>query len=515
MNNFKLCILFMFFFICAPKITSAQEMPRVDLTKTISMDFQDANLKDVFKIFSIQSGLNFIASEAVQNRTITLFLDKVAVKDAMDKIFKANNLTYEMDKETNIFFVKDWGKPEIETITRVYYLKNRSVPRSRLEKERSNILSPVGTAAGAAAGDEGSGDLLSILRQVLSKEGKVMDDIATNSLIVTDVPSRFPDIERVIASLDIVQPQIILDVEVLDVSKDAIDKVGIDWPETFVKFDVTGARVTSFPFGSLGYQHAGEFLAPVKTAGGWENVSWPGKQFGPTIMTLFGTELLLKFLETQKDTRYLARPRLLTMNNETAEISITKDEVVGQIVTVENTSAGSTSKTEYIRSTDLKLTSEGTGIYLRVTPLINLENREIIMVINPKSSVTAPSAIDPTQSDAELRTTKSLVKIKDGETVILGGLIHKEKKVTEKKIKFLGDIPVFGALFRSKDQSMDVERELLIFITPRIIKEGRGGFARTEQPVIEDKTKGESERGAVINEYLDKFDKEKIKENLR
>lgn len=519
-NKFKLFIILMFFFSCAPGIINAQEIPQVDLTKTISMDFQDANLKDVFKIFSIQSGLNFIASEAVQNRTITLFLDKVAVKDAMDKIFKANNLTYEMDKETNIFYVKDWGKPEIETITRVYYLKYRSVPRSRIEKERSNILSTVGTGSSGdtSISNEDSGGLVSILKQVLSKDGKVVDDVSTNSLIITDVPSRFADIEKVITSLDIVQPQIILDVEILDVSKDAVDKIGIDWPETFAKFDVTGARLTSFPFGGLGslsYQHIDRSMGPEKTAGGWENVTWPEKQFGPTIMTLFGTELLLKFLETKEDTRYLARPRLLTMNNETAEISITKDELVGKNVTVDYTSTGRTEKTEYIRSTDLKLTSEGTGVYLRVTPFINLENREIVMVINPKSSVTAPSTIDATQSDAELRSTKSLVKIKDGETVILGGLIHKEKKVTEKKLKFLGDIPVFGALFRSKEKATDIERELLIFITPRIVKEGKGGFARTEQPVILDKTKGESARGAVINEYLDKFDKEKIKENLR
>ncbi len=89
----------------------------------ISLDFQDVGLKDILKVFSIQSGLNFIASEAVQDRKITLYLDKVPLKKAMDKLFGANNLTYELDRDANIFIVKDWGKLRVEPVTRVFGLK--------------------------------------------------------------------------------------------------------------------------------------------------------------------------------------------------------------------------------------------------------------------------------------------------------------------------------------------------------------------------------------------------------
>ena len=93
------------------------EPPPTGAEPAISMDFKDANLKDILKAFSIQSGLNFIASEAVQERKVTLYLDNVPLTQAMDKIFSANNLSYELDKDANIFVVKEWGKMETETVT--------------------------------------------------------------------------------------------------------------------------------------------------------------------------------------------------------------------------------------------------------------------------------------------------------------------------------------------------------------------------------------------------------------
>src|SRR3989338_3369318 len=89
----------------------------------ISMDLKGVSLIEVLKILSLQSGLNFIASEAVAERKITLYLDNITVKDAMDEIFSANNLTYEFKPGKNIFIVKDWGSPALETDTRVYPLK--------------------------------------------------------------------------------------------------------------------------------------------------------------------------------------------------------------------------------------------------------------------------------------------------------------------------------------------------------------------------------------------------------
>ncbi|TRZ95936.1 hypothetical protein D4R78_02235, partial [bacterium] len=119
----KLFVFIYFLSNIFPGLAAAQEVPPLNSRTTISMDLQDASLKDILKLLSQQSGLNFIASKAVQDRDITLYMDNVPIKEAMDKLFSANNLSYELDKKANIFIVKDWGEPQIETITKVFPLK--------------------------------------------------------------------------------------------------------------------------------------------------------------------------------------------------------------------------------------------------------------------------------------------------------------------------------------------------------------------------------------------------------
>ena len=86
----------------------------------ISMDFQDANLKTVLKVFSQQSGLNFIASQNIQERTVTVYFENVKIEEALNYIMNANNLVYEQEPGTSIFIVKETGKPKVETITKIY-----------------------------------------------------------------------------------------------------------------------------------------------------------------------------------------------------------------------------------------------------------------------------------------------------------------------------------------------------------------------------------------------------------
>lgn len=487
-----------FFCLGSPLLSAEQELAFPDPETTISMDFQDAGLKDVLKIFSIQSGLNFIASEGVQDRKLTLYLDKTPIKEAMDKIFKANNLSYELDQDSNIFIVKDWGKPTTETLTKIFYLKHHSVSNSSIKKE-----------VGSSLGGGMAGAIITSIRDVLTAAGKISEDSRTNSLIITDVPSVFPRIEQIIAKLDIPVSQVLIDVEMLDVSKNTVDKMGFQWDQ------VSGKPFTLLmPNASL--KKTAEFFMGNVALRGAETIS-----AGTAGAFVFGNKFAqtLDYLRTQTDTKYLARPRLLTLNNETAEISITKDEVVGtkQQTTQNSGGLAPTVSTEFIRSTDLPLTKEGTGIFLRVTPQINTETNEITMVINPKSSITTASAIQVTgagtQSDAEVRSTKSIVKVRDGETVVLGGLIHTDKVVTTAKLPILGDIPILGMLFRHKNQTKDVDRELLIFITPHIVKDVNSelvqGSRKVALPVREQALGPVADRRSVINSSLNSFDRMK------
>lgn len=510
---------FLMFACFVPRLNAQAETPPAGAEPVISMDFKDANLKDILKAFSMQSGLNFIASEAVQERKVTLYLDNVPLTQAMDNIFSANNLSYELDKDANIFVVKEWGKMETETITKVFYLKNASVSTSSLRADLLKGETSSGGSSSSASGtasmsgstgstgstgggkwkiDDESG-ITSAVKKLLSTVGSVMEDFRTNSLIVTDTPAKMKIIAQVIASLDVPVAQVMLEVEMLDVSKDVVDKIGFEFGDTPFTAIVTGATAaTGFPYAS------------------WFKTFSPNRgsiSINPSGSTY---QMQLDFIRTQTDTKYLARPKLLTLNNETAEIAITKDEIVGREDTVVDTSSGSTTTSVFIRSTELTLTKEGTGIFLRVTPQINVDTNEITMVVNPKSSVTSISDLSVTgnqQSDVEVRATRSIVKVKDGETVILGGLIHQDKKVEMKKLPILGDLPFIGMFFRHKDQTIGLEREIIVFITPRIVKDKvdikLDEIKNIQLPIREQGSAFGAVRDSIINTNMNKFDKKR------
>lgn len=505
-NLFRLSV-FIFIsslFLSIPKSSADLTAPLTDLEPEISMDFKDAGLKDILKAFSMQSGLNFIASEAVQDRKVTLYLDKVPLKQAMDRLFKANNLSFEMDKEVNIFIVKDWGKLEVETITKVFYLKHATVSTSSLKEAmstNSDATTTAGTEGGTTTGeDEGkwkkedeSGITVAI-KKLLSSSGSVIEDFRTNSLIITDTPNRMNVIVQVIAALDVAIPQVMLEVEMLDVSKNVVDAIGIKFSQTPFVVTLSGNTMpVGFPFKDWGKAFPGS-----AGLGTW----------GINATNTYSAQL--DFLRTQTDTKYLARPRVLTLNNETAEIRITTSEAIGIQTTTEATSGTTSASAERYE----------TGVSLRITPQIDLERGEITMFVHPQvSDATASSTLisgGATYSfrDPETRSTKTTVKVKDGETIIIGGLIRNQKTEVITKLPILGDLPIMGALFRHKKVEPGKDRELLVFITPHIIKEAQTGIklAQTKKatlPEREQNTVSMLDREVVVSSSLNEFEQNK------
>lgn len=477
--------LFVSFYFFIPDLPAGEGLPFINPGQSISMDFQDASLKDVLKIFSIQSGLSFIASDNVKDKKITLYLDKVAVKDAMDKLFLANNLVYKLDSESNIFIVKDLGKSEVDRITKAYYLKYQSVSSSAIVKE----------SAGSAGGSSSATSMMSTIKSVLSKDGAISEDKRTNSLIITDIPSIFPEVEKIISYLDISQPQIMLEVEMLDVGKGTTDKVGIDWSGagSYSVNIESASQTTTFP-----YNH----LFAAKLADTVNSIAKGSLTF-PTSL-----KVILNFLNTQSDTKYLARPRILTMNNEVAEIKITTQEVVGEKRTVEGTGSSSTSTYEAERYE--------TGVSLRVTPQINPETNEITMFVVPSVTEASKSTVVGSSGAAyynpEIRTSKSLIRVKDGETIVVGGLIKNKSTTSIAKLSILGNIPLLGMLFRNKTIDPNQERELLVFITPRIIKDKKINLAQAKRINMFEREQGAfslSDRDMNIDVALNNLDKKR------
>lgn len=497
LKRLRVIPILVFLLIISPQIkTEAQEeISFYNPEVKISMDFQDASIKDILKVFSIQSGLNFIASESVKDRTVTLYLDKVPIKEAVERLFEANNLSYQIDKKSNIITVVDWGAPAIPTITRVYRLKFASVSGSLLEKDKASSMS-AGSTGGAGGGESAAGGgsgIKAVLEKLISEHGSIIEDVRTNSIIIIDVPSRFPVIEETIAALDKPVDQILLEVEMLDVDKGATESLGFHYSGNPVDISLTGGTVPlGFPFGDWT-----KIFCNETTARGSLN-------FGSSY------RVYLDFIKASTNGKFLARPRIVTLNNETAEIKISTQESVGVTTTTEAATGTTSAEPERVE----------TGIVLRVTPQISPDRKDITLFIYPK--VTEATQGNPLTSnsalyqfyDPEERSSKSVVRLKDQETVIIGGLIKNKKNETITKLPFFGDIPVIGKMFFThKNIAEDSERELLIFITPRIIKEENTELAKVETanvpiaiPVREQSPAVQTVRQEAINNTLNVFD---------
>ena len=446
------CLIFITFSIgfCAQADWAESRFIYPEYSKKISMDFKDAALPDVLKILSQQSGMNFITAQEVVNKRVTLFLENVPVEEALEKILKANDLTYDMQEGSGLFIVKAL-KDKIKVATRVYPLKYATVPSSKLSRTIS--ISNTSSTAGADGTNNG---ILAAVKAVLSSSGVLVEDPRTNSLIITDEEIRFPLIEQTIAQLDVSIPEILIEVEMLDVSKDATDLMGIKFGST--PLEITGSKGnTLFPLARDINQVAlvgkGYLTQPKYTVG---------------TIDASGFKAQLDFLKTRSDTKNLARPRLLTLNNETAQIKISTNEAIG-LLQVSSSISGSSSGAE----SSVQAERVATGVFLTVTPQANILTREITMAVAPKVIQARLSSGDfegHKFKDPEERGSQSILRVKDGETIVIGGLLRTDDANTITKVPFLGDIPLLGAAFRHKDKNKN-RRELIIFLTPHILDE--------------------------------------------
>ena len=417
--------------------------------KTISMDFKDAALNDVLKIFSQQSGLNFIAATSVADKSVNLYLDNVPVEEALERILSANDLTYEIKPGSNIFVVTTLTRPAVNIITRVYPLRHSSVPSSKIFSTLSET-----------SGSSGSSGILDAVKAILTSDGAVVEDTRTNSLIVSDIPSQFPIIEQTITKLDVRIPQILIEAEMLDINTEVLEDLGAKFGKTPVSF--TGSTKNSyFPFNT-------DNIIDDNVGANRQGVI--SNEYTLSTLSFAGFSAAVDFLKTKTDTRNLARPRILTLNNETAVIHIKTDEAIGLASTSNDQASSSTTET----------TSEAerveTGVFLTVTPQANIANGEITMAIEPKvvqartGGTFGEGSNRQTFKDPEERGTRSILRVNNGDTVIIGGLLRTDKVRTGTSVPIISRIPILGMAFRHK-HSEEEERELIIFITPRIVED--------------------------------------------
>jgi type II secretory pathway component GspD/PulD (secretin) len=440
--------------------------PDFDTSKNIFIDVKGASLINVLKIISQQSGLSFIANQDVVDKKITIYLNKIPLNQALQMVLDANGLTYELQKDSNVFVVKAKVKTAKNLITKVYQLKYATVSTSKLfstittsgigaagstTSMTGGAYGPVGTstAAGVSSTSASTSGLEQVLKDALSPDGKVVEDARTNSLIITDNPAQFDIIESTINRLDVPVPQILIEVEMVDVSKSTADQLGITYGATPLTF-TGGTKATNFPFGPT-------LKKGDRTPGSWDAT---------------GMTAALSFLATTTDARTLARPRILTLNNETAQIQISTDQAVSVEPSQTSTSTGGASGSAVSTNTVERVT---TGVILKVTPQANLLTREITLAVSPKVIDVILAQVQPTGDsggskifDPVTRGSDSILKLKDGQSMVIGGLMTSQLNNVTTKLPFLGDLPLIGRAFRSEN-NQKIDRELIIFLTPHII----------------------------------------------
>lgn len=445
----------------------------------VSMEFQNALLKDVLKAFSQQTGLNVVAEAEVGEKEVTLYLEEVAALDALEQILRTYQLTYERPVGSDIYIVK--AVPAVEassapqTITRLYQLKYARVSKSVLAKAAaafgartpfeggsisvgtgggqgggaSSGTSPIGGGAGAGAAASVGIDV--IIKALLTEQGSVVVDERTNSLLITDLPDNFPRLEGALAALDVRTPQILVEAEVLETSLNKVKDLGIEWGTKGDLFTlIPGSRKTRFPFNWIGHGDA-----PTHAS---------ADQFSLSTLDASSAKAVLSALQTDTDTKILARPKVLTLDNESAIIRLTANEAIGFATAAQATTGSTTSEPE----------REITGVILVVTPQTNADGY-ITMLVEPSVTKTVASKISPpsgqaTPRDTKTRSTRTLVRLRSGDTFVVGGLIDRSEEEAVDRVPLLGDIPIIGEAFKNTEINNSVS-ELIVFVTPRVLEE--------------------------------------------
>ncbi len=298
-------------------------------------------------------------------------------------------------------------------------------------------------------------DVEETINKLISSNGKVGIDERLNSVVITDTPENLERISKAIQKLDTQAPQVMIEALIINVKLTDELKMGVDWIKlgTSENYLSQGLSVTgsASPFGKV------TFLA---TPSNWS------------------IQGLIDFVETNKDVRILANPKVLVLNNHTATIDSVEEIPYKELSeTSEGGSIGTISFKE-------------AGIKLEVTPQIT-DDGYIIMHVKPEQSAqTSTFTIENSETPViETRRTDTTLCVKDGQTIIIGGLRERRPSVQESKVPILGDVPFIGVLFRRVDTDL-IESELGVFITPHIYTDGK--LSDEELKLIEEGEKSKS-----------------------
>ncbi|EMS2348285.1 type IV pilus secretin PilQ [Neisseria gonorrhoeae] len=421
--------------------------PKTFTGRKISLDFQDVEIRTILQILAKESGMNIVASDSV-NGKMTLSLKDVPWDQALDLVMQARNL--DMRQQGNIvniaprdeLLAKDKAFLQAEKDIAdlgALYSQNFQLKYKNVEEFRSILRLD-------------NADTTGNRNTLVSGRGSVLIDPATNTLIVTDTRSVIEKFRKLIDELDVPAQQVMIEARIVEAADGFSRDLG-------VKFGATGREKLKNETSAFGWGVNSGFGGGDK----WEaqtKINLPVAAAANSIslvraISSGALNLELSASESLSKTKTLANPRVLTQNRKEAKI-----ESGYEIPFTVTTASGGGNST----NTELKKAVLGLTVTPNITP-----DGQIIMTV--KINKDSPAQCASGSNTILCISTKSLntqAMVENGGTLIVGGIYEENNGNTLTKVPLLGDIPVIGNLFKTRGKKTD-RRELLIFITPRII----------------------------------------------
>lgn len=397
----------------APVKEKVAEIKEIEIAKEplISLDVRDADLIDVLRLMAHKVDLNIVPDKDVKG-SISIRIEDVPWRVALDSILSSQGYTY--------------------------LIKDDVIKVMVMEESEAGLINKVYPLVFADAAEASM-----YTKSLLTSKGKVEIDKRTNSLIVTDHPTAHQRIEGLLAKIDAKTRQVEITAKIVEVSLTDEEKWGIEWSLLNTK-------------SSDHYQGAGLPKNPM-------GESEPYFKIGRLINSKYDLDAIISFINSTGRTNILSSPRITVLDNEEAKINV--GEELPYLTVEEEAQEGANKQTITVEYKDV-------GVILTVKPKIN-SDKFITLRLEPTVSALKEWRTIPTIGDVPVIATRSAqtqVLVRDGETIIIGGLMRDDLISSQSKLPLLGDLPLVGRLFKS---SADIgsKTELLIFVSARIIRD--------------------------------------------
>ncbi len=442
------------------------------------LDLKNMDILDVLKLISQKSGLNIIAGQDVRGR-ITVFLKDIEVLDALKIIVESYGWAYVKDggifkvmtaAEYESRYERKFGQNTETRIKQLLFAKASDVAttlnevKSRagkiiaedksgtviliddpkkidaMEEVIKKIDVPIQTEVfdlGYAKAEDISGKISEVLTPAI---GSMKFDERSNKVVISDTAQALAKIRKIIDAFDEKDKQVLIEAKIIQIALNNEHKMGVDWEgiiRGFHSLDLTSNFDVLTSTDKAGRLSIGTLASDDYTA-------------------------LVEALDTVGTTNILSSPRITAVNNKEAKILVGSTEPYVTTTTT-TPSSGPTTTAESVNFIDV-------GVKLYVTPTIH-DDGFVTMKIKPEvSSVTSnlTTSNNNTIPVVETSEAETTVMVKNGVSIVIGGLIKEEKIKSTRKVPFLGDIPVMGFAFRSQDDEVS-KTEIVIFLTPTII----------------------------------------------